>query len=317
MPSQLLRNLYPWGINYIRNYSGFSVIMSQFFLCFSGKKVMEDNTTTKDELLPADIDGWEAGLVKNVDTSAGLYEYIDGGAELYISYGFKKLIARKYRREGQPDIKADVFDMGTSQNAFGVFGYSQETVENDFGQGSQSSDGLILFWKSRYYISLLCFPQTPESKGVITKLAKQIAASIKETGSLPGIIDLLPKEGLVKESIRYFYHYIWLNSFHFISDKNVFNIDDSTEALLAKYGEKKRRSVLLIIKYRDANESKRALKSFTRNVEPDLLKRDAIKNNKGKWTSCVRKGIYLIGIFNGESRERALGLIKSVAVPAD
>lgn len=278
---------------------------------------MGDNTVIKNELLPADIDGWEAGPTRNVDTSAGLYEYIDGGAELYISYGFKRLIVRKYRREGQPDIKADIFDMGTSQNAFGVFGYSQETVENDFGQGSQSSEGLILFWKNRYYVSLLCFPQTPESKEAITKLAKQIAASIKETGPLPGIIDLLPQNGLVKESIRYFYHYIWLNSFHFISDKNVFYIDDSTEALLAKYGEKKRRSVLLIIKYRDANESKRALKSFIRNVEPGLLKRDAVKNDKGKWTACVREGRYLVGVFNGESRERVLSLIKSVAVPAD
>jgi hypothetical protein len=291
------------------------ILFAVSFLFIPLNKIMGDSRAIHNDMLPDSINGWKAKPQKNITTRDGLYEYIDGGAELYISFGFKKLTVREYHKKGQPAIKADIFNMGNSKNAFGVFGYSQETVENDFGQGSQSSDGLILFWKDKYYVSLLCFPQTPESKETAISLAKRIEASIKESGPLPQITALLPAKGLVRESVRYFYHYIWLNSFYFISDSNVFNINDNTEAVLAKYGEKNKRNVLLIIKYNEESDSEKALQSFIKQVEPGLASRDAVKNDKGKWTACTRKGKYLIGVFNGNTREETFDLVKSIPLP--
>ena len=273
---------------------------------------MGDTIAAHTALLPDSINGWIAKPQNTITTDDGLYEYIDGGAELFISYGFKELTAREYHKEGRPAIKVDIFDMGNSKNAYGVFGYSRETMENDFGQGSQSSEGLILFWKNNYYVSLLCFPQTPESKEAVTSLARLIEASISESGPLPTITALLPAKDLVPESVRYFYHYIWLNSFYFISDSNVFNMTDSTEAVLAKYGEKNKRSVLLIISYHNEKESEKALQSFIKQVEPGLAKKDAVKNDKGTWTACTRKGTYLIGVFNGNTRDETLSLVRRI-----
>lgn len=50
-----------------------------------------------------------------------LYEYVDGGAELYISYGFREGLKRKYSKPDQPDILIEIFDMGSSINTHGIF----------------------------------------------------------------------------------------------------------------------------------------------------------------------------------------------------
>ena len=56
-------------------------------------------------------------------------------------------MSKTYQKEGQPEIIVDLFDMGTSQNAYGVFSHARETVEQNFGQGSQYTEGLLIFWK--------------------------------------------------------------------------------------------------------------------------------------------------------------------------
>ena len=58
-------------------------------------------------LLPSAVSGWHAaGQDSSYDRST-LFDYIDGGAELYLSYRFKEVINRRYKREGQPDIVVD------------------------------------------------------------------------------------------------------------------------------------------------------------------------------------------------------------------
>ncbi len=103
--------------------------------------------STLSEFLPDSIDGWEVVSEDQFHNRKSLYEYINGGAELYLSYGFSRLISRIYSKPEQPDILVDFFDMRTSRSAYGVFSYSVETVERNFGQGSQQTEGALLFWK--------------------------------------------------------------------------------------------------------------------------------------------------------------------------
>jgi len=83
-------------------------------------------------LLPGAVGDWRVTEPDQTYDRENLYTYIDGGAELYLSYGFKKVVNRKYSNPGQPRIVLDLFDMGTSQNAFGVFAHSRETVDSTF-----------------------------------------------------------------------------------------------------------------------------------------------------------------------------------------
>ena len=266
------------------------------------------------DFIPESLGGWSKTESDQFYNRENLYDYIDGGAELYLSYGFRSLINRTYTKAGQPDIILDIFDMGSSQNAFGVFSHSREKVEQEFGQGSQYTAGSLLFWKDRYFISILASPETPESSQAIKKLAGIIESHIKKEGPLPALIDLLPRDSLIKESVRYFKHYIWLNSYYFIANQNILHIDENTDAFLAKYRENNGKSLLLLVQYPDAESAKAAYQDFVKNYFLGISDPSAVRLEDGSWTGIRLQANLIVAVFNSTSRESVNHLIKEVSV---
>jgi hypothetical protein len=282
-------------------------------LCFLGMTIMaEANRLTElSKQLPAQINGWRKSAQTTLYTPKNLFKYIDGGAELYISYSFKHLLAQKYTKADLPGITVDVFDMGNSFNAFGVFSHSRETLDNSVGDDVESEygGGLLTFWKGRYYVSVLAYPETEEKKKTVLTLGRQIAGWIKEKSEKPSLIARLPAENIIKESIRYFHHYVWLNSHFFISDQNILHIREDTEAVLAKYKEEGNRYFVLLICYPDKAKAENAHRSFLRNYLPDARK--GIKQlEDGRWTGCKIDGPLLMIVLNAPDAGKVESLLK-------
>lgn len=289
-------------------------IMSVFFLVvvLVGAFSMGKGKLGLAWLLPDAIKGWKVVAKDKIYDRDNLYNYIDGGAELYLSYGFKNVINRTYAKPGQPDVVVDLFDMGTSQNAYGVFSHARETVDGTFGQGSQYAEGLLLFWKDLYYISIFFSPETVESKRAVFDIARKIEMAITKEGLLPEILILLPQQSLVRESIRYFRHYVWLNSHYFVADRNILHINKSTDALLAKYGGGKKRYLLLLVKYKNDKDARHAYNDFVKYYLPELSKERVVQIEDGTWTACQLAGDLLIVVFNAPLEDKALHLIEGV-----
>jgi hypothetical protein len=264
-------------------------------------------------LLPNKIAGWDVENGDNLYNSNNLYEYINGGAELFLSYGFKQMIARIYSSPGQPDILVDLFDMGESKNAYGVFSYSRENEDSSFGQGSQYSPGLLLFWKDRFYVSILFSPPTEEAKKAAFLIAREIESSIKTQGALPDVLNFLPKEKLIKKSIRYFRHYIWLNSYYFISNENILNINDSADAVFAKYGDRNENSLLLLIKYQSTDDAEKALSVFIDSYAPEL-KNKAIIQHDEHWIGYRLNRNLLSMVFKAATKESVEQLLTEAEI---
>jgi hypothetical protein len=227
---------------------------------------MPESVSAFDKILPETIDGWKRAGPPDLYTPGNLSTYIDGGAELYISYNFRGALALKYVDAAENEIAVDIFDMGASYDAFGVFAHTRETIEAAVGQGSEYAAGLLTFWKDRYYVSILTYPETPAKKDVVFRLGRTIAGAIKDEGPLPPVLALLPAAGLLPESVRYFHHHIWLNSFHFVSDENVLDIDASTPAALAKYRRAGSTFFLLLVRYPDPARAEAAAGRFRDKV---------------------------------------------------
>jgi hypothetical protein len=263
-------------------------------------------------LFPAEIDGWKPSEEDAVHTGNDLYKYINGGAELYISYGFKNVVSRTYSRPEEPDIIVDLFDMGNSNNAFGVFAHSREVIDDTIGQGSQHTTGLLLFWKDNFFVSILASPETDAAKKAALAVGAHIDKAIPNDGPLPGILDLLPKEALVEESIRYFHHHVWLNSHYFIADENILHIDDSTDAVLAKYGEGSARCILLVIDYPSAGHADEARADFLEFYLPELTDQSAIRLEDDTWAGCRQKDSTLLIVLDAPTQQAAGELLDSV-----
>jgi hypothetical protein len=274
---------------------------------FSGQSMKKN----LEQLLPEKLDGWQILQKDQYYSPDNLYEYIDGGAELYLSYGFQKVFSRIYNKPDQPEIIVDIFDMKNSYNAFGVFAFSREKEDSSFGQGSQYVPGLLLFWKDRYYISILFSPETEESKEAAFIIARHIESSIHKNGPLPEILKLLPEDSLLTESIRYFRHYTWINSYRFISNENILNINDSTEAVMAKYDYDNNKPLLLLIQYPDKSECNTARDAFIEGYFEELAGNPIVKK-EGEWVGYTIYGNVLAIVFNGKNKKEVDTLLNKV-----
>jgi len=270
-------------------------------------------------VLPAGVSGWKKAAPPETYDKTNLFDYIDGGAELYISYNFQKLLTVRYMGAGDEEIVIDIFDMGNSYNAFGLFSHGRERDDGLTGQGSEYNAGLLTFWKDRYYVSILAYPETEAKKELVIGLGRTLAEAVLREGRLPPVISLLPQPNLIPESVRYFHHYIWLNSHFFIANENILLIDDETQAVLAKYKTEGKPLHLLIVLYPEETKAKNAEQSFLRNYLPGA--RDGMTQLPGGlWTGCRVEGKRLSIVFNAPSREAAvscLGMIGAGQPPAD
>ncbi len=269
--------------------------------------------TTADpaSVLPDSIDGWKKlGDDRTFDDKT-LYNYIDGAAELYISFGFSKVFNRNYSFGTDKEVVVDIFYMNTPPDAFGAFSFSIGKIGNDFGTQSQIASGAIVFWKNNYCVSITCNLETEESKAVSLRLARLIDNSIKEKGEFPEVLKYLPAENLDEQSIRYFRHYVWLNSHTFISNENILNINSNTHAVLAKYGDKEK-LILLLVKYPSLAEAALAKELFADNYNKALKKKRAAKTKNGKFCAVDLKENFLIASFNGSSEKNVIDLIDRV-----
>ena len=284
--------------------NGTVLIFIVFFILSAGvtESIMAFSIEDFYSVLPSEVGGWKKAGPPATYDKTNLFDYIDGGAELYISYNFQELLAFKYKGGDDEEIAIDIFNMGDSYNAFGVFSHGREREDSLVGQGSEYGGGLLTFWKDRYYVSIMAYPETEGKRELVLELGRKLTGAIPAEGALPPVLALLPAEGLVRDSIRYFHHYIWLNSHFFIANENILLIDDETQAVLAKYRTGDKTLHLLLVLYPDEERAKSAGESFLRHFLPDARDGMAVLSD-GRWTGFRRDGRLLSIVFSAPGKD--------------
>ena len=141
---------------------------------------------------PAEADGWKWDREVATFKGESLYHYIDGAAEVYLAYRVQRVSVRRYLKAGQPDIVAEVYQMASSEDAFGVFSLEHQDPEAGIGQGSEFGGSLLRFWKGRFFATVLGEGTGKEMEGAVLSLGRAMAAGIKETGEPPQLLRCLP-----------------------------------------------------------------------------------------------------------------------------
>jgi hypothetical protein len=254
--------------------------------------------------IPAEFTGWtiEEDQVFDAET---IFNYVDGAGEVYRSYNMKSLFARRFAAKGKPALVVDLFDMGTSADAFGLFTHDLDGEDAATGQGSTYKGGLLSFWKGRYFASVYAEDETPETKQAVLRLGRKIDGAIRETGEKPALVSMLPPEGLQTKDIRFFHNHSVLNYHFFVADENILQLDQTTAAVLASYGDKDVRSRLLVVRYSGVEKAEAALDSFVKAYMPDARGAGIVRTEDGNWTAARRKDRLVIIVFQAPSREFA------------
>ncbi len=248
--------------------------------------------------LPAQVGEWKKPARPQRWDRKTLYDYIDGGAELYLAFDFVGATSFEYSAGKDDELKVDVFDMGSPRGAFGAFAHGRESVAAEIGQGSEYAGGLLTFWKHRYYVSVLGFPETPAKRKAVYELGRAIAALIPETGPLPRILKALPKAGLVEASARTFHHHLLQNDYVTISHDNLLGIGPRTEAVQARYERGGERHVLMVLDYPAEPEAERAGRAFADR----LLGGAAVGKVGERWAGTKRSAKRLAIVLDAPSK---------------
>lgn len=261
--------------------------------------------------IPATAGPWLSEADQVFD-AASIFDYIDGAGEVYRSYNMTLLVARRFHKDGKPDIVVDAFDMGSSEDAFGVFTHDLDGEDAHIGQGSTYKSGLLSFWKDRYFLSIYAEEETAETKALILELGRAIARAIPGEGQKPGILRFLPSEGLEAGRVRFFHNRSVLNYHFFVAEADILLLGQTADAVLADYAENGIRSRLLVVAYADPAMAVRAGASFAKAYLPEAGAKAALKTENGKWTAIRVHGRYVAIVFDEAAEGKARARLDAV-----
>jgi hypothetical protein len=266
--------------------------------------------------LPQEVLGWKTDGPDKVFTRQNIFDYMDGGGEIYLAYDFQQLLAREYAKADAPRIVAEVYQMASSRDAYGIFTHDTDGQPVSLGQLALYSAGLLRFWKDRFFVRLQAEDETPEVKTALMTLGNRIALGIPQDGRKPSLLMALPPQGLIESSVHYFHTPISLNVHYFIDDSNLLNLNAKTEAILARYQQSSEKPYLLIVRYPRPGYAKAAFEQFSMAYLREAPPGDAVfhKLEKGQFAGGRREQRTLLLVFEAGSRESAeklLGLAAS------
>jgi hypothetical protein len=182
-------------------------------------------------LLPRDIPGWQPDGKLRFAIPSTLYDLIDGGAEVYLEYGFVKSLRKDYSKGSDSFLTVDVYYMKDEAAAFGIFSSERSPGEASAGVGRDSAinDNEIKFWQDKYFIKIT----GDASKQEFIAMAKDISSAIGAVGG--GVPELsMRAAGCPKaaaNSLLLIRGPLALRRFFFFSDKDIFAFKSGTTGL--------------------------------------------------------------------------------------
>jgi hypothetical protein len=172
----------------------------------ASKQEVPTFTSALVELLPGG-DAWQASEHPHQYLPETLFEYINGAAESYIGYDFKELLVAQYTKKGAPagSLTLEIYDMGNSRNAFGIYGAERypESLFIPVGAQGYYEDGSLNFLAGRYYIKLMCFDCGTDAEQLLTSVSRDIAGRVRDQPGFPPPLAAFPGQGLVAHSEKF------------------------------------------------------------------------------------------------------------------
>jgi len=180
---------------------GLLAILIIAFSCGNSKK--DVGTENISGFFPDKLDEINLARTSEIRTFKGqsLYEYIDGGAEIYHQYGFVELATASYKADDQ-EIILDIYKFDNEDNAYGLYSAVKPPEPGNMQLGAEgfSTENSVDFVKGSYLVRIVGFDETETTKQAIEKLAENLDAALPGSINKPATFELFPRDSLVPGS---------------------------------------------------------------------------------------------------------------------
>ena len=283
---------------------------------------------------PRAVGTWsQVGEVRHVAPSA-IFDYMDGGGELYLAYGLSGLDVYEYAPgSGQEDgLLAEVYAVGSSDDAYGLlsqdWGGEPVVLGPDWPAGEPRAlygAGLLRIWSGNAFVRVMASLETEASRSAVLALGRALVAGRGQTRP-PEIVAALPAEVGGRFRLRadrrvFLRSHLVLNAAFFVATANVLDLGPEVEAVLAPYddpqaGPQGQRPRLLLVRYASEEAARRALDHFMSAYLPESAARRAQTRGLAKveegWVGWRSMGRGLALVFAAPDEAAGSGLLDSL-----
>jgi sulfite exporter TauE/SafE len=236
---------------------------------------------------PGEISGWKLVEGPTPYDAQTIYDYMDGAADAYMRYRFQGLTVGVYQK-GKDRVTAEVYDMATGPEAFGIFSTDPTGEAVSATQGARYTQGVLRGWQGRYFLKL---ESTPPLQDVVA-IARGLAARLGPQASPPELLSRLPSKACANGQVRFLHLKEDLNNYHYVSTANVLNLGPETDCVTADCRLKAQPVKLLLVRYRSPGPRDQAFLEYGRTIlaeKPAAGDRDCFGKLEGGKASAVRK----------------------------
>jgi hypothetical protein len=145
--------------------------------------------------------GWEPSGAKRQYGADNLFEYKDGAAEGYLSFGFVRMQGITCASGGNT-LDIDASEMADADSAYGMFAANMDTSlpVARIGMGGQIQKQSASFAKGKYYVELVEVAANPDSDDTATMkaFATKMLEHLEGRETPPEVLDWFVKEDLAQ-----------------------------------------------------------------------------------------------------------------------
>ncbi len=182
-----------------------AAVLTTVINCGGEKK--QEYAADAEKLLPesfADLDLERSPEIREFDEQA-LWEYINGGAEIYLVYNFTNVITADYTKN-DIEIVADIYHFKTSDDAYGMYATLRPPDATTLLMGVEgfSAPASLHFVKGEHLVQLTGDPDVEGCDAAMINLAERLAKNITGTTDKPAMFSRFPEQNKVELTDKYY-----------------------------------------------------------------------------------------------------------------
>lgn len=224
----------------------------------------------QDVVLPGDH--FEAGWHKSEKVRRfnpyGLYHHINGGADLFLEFGFESLLVQYYAQSDE-ELTLEVYHMKSPESALGVYlmKCGRETPIQGISSRNSGNRYQFIILKGRFFIQIYNATGDESLMPVMVSLTGLLLKNIPEEN--PGsLFSLLPVENLIPGSERLIRGPIAMEPIFTFGRGDVLQLGGLVFAVLGDYqSSKQNRYTRILIPYPGTEHAHSAYKNLISNLD--------------------------------------------------